>query len=499
MRKSLFSFDSLAKRVMVPALALVLAALAGLGAAMIYQATTASRIAADTSQVGTIDFVAKVSSPYIANYDQTSLETFSKELGKRSDIGYAEFFSGDGKTMAATGSAAAAGLRMLEREIADEAGAKIGTVKIAFNETELDQTRTRGIITVAVAILCAVLLIGAGLTLVVARVVRAAHEVEAALEDLALGEADLTARIPVHSSDEIGRIATAFNQFIGKLSALVGSVRDCAESLTASSHQVSGCAAEMADASREQNEASAAMATSVEAVTHSNRCASESAESVRAISHEGMELARQGSESVSSLEKEVAKIDSSVQNIRTAIEEFVNSTAAIAGLTGQVKDIADQTNLLALNAAIEAARAGEQGRGFAVVADEVRKLAEKSAQAASQINDVTAVLGRQSEVVQGALDSGNKSIEVSRSFMATVGQDLREAARAVSQADDGVVAISTAVRDQAAAAASIASNVERINRVSGNSSRTVARTQSAVHTLDELADSLTGLVGRFRV
>ena len=302
------------------------------------------------------------------------------------------------------------------------------------------------------------------------------------LAEIAKGEGDLTRRLPVAGRDEIGRMASAFNEMLGTIGRLVRQVGESAAQVTGSAQQLSASADRVADGSRRQHDQTEHAATSVDRMAANIAQVAASAERVHQRSQESLRRAEDGSSTLVSLVAEVGHAEDAVRQMANSVEQFVESTTAITSMTREVREIAEQTNLLALNAAIEAARAGEQGRGFAVVADEVRKLAEKSARSAGDIDAVTAQLSRQSVAVRAAIHQGLAHLASSRD---AVGLGLDEIAEATEQ--------------QRGASAAVASSIEAIASMARDSNAAVESTASAARDMESLASQLQQTVARFRV
>ncbi len=335
--------------------------------------------------------------------------------------------------------------------------------------------------------------------LVVQGLKRSLDQMGNSMTELASGQGDLTQRLAVTTKDEIGRTAEAFNRFMEGLQNIVRQVHANSEELAGSATELSGTADQVAQGSQNQSEAASATAAGVEQMTVSIASVADAAEEVRRLSAASLERTKDGNESLSQLLGELDRVESAVGEIAASVSEFVRSTDAITGMTKQVKDIADQTNLLALNAAIEAARAGEQGRGFAVVADEVRKLAEKSGQSASEIDGVTQTLGHQSAIVEKSIDRGLQSLRASQEFMENVANVLAEANESVGRASHGVDDITSSVHEQKSASNEIARNVEQIAQMAEENTAAIHETSRAAHRMEQLAAELQQAVGRFRV
>jgi len=312
-------------------------------------------------------------------------------------------------------------------------------------------------------------------------------------------DGNLSARAQVYGKDEIGEAATAFNGLIDGFSVIISQVLGHAGTVSGTAAQLSASSVQIAQGSRAQSEAAASTAAAVQQITVSINSVADNTENVRKLSETSLQQTRQGNHSVTEMIAEIGRVQETVSQIAGSVKEFVESTRSIAGMTQQVKEIADQTNLLALNAAIEAARAGEQGRGFAVVADEVRKLAEKSAQSANEIDRVTSLLNQKTTRVEEAVQLGLCSLQATQQHIERVSKVLTEAGEAVRQSSHGVNDIAASVGEQSMASTEIARNVEKIAQMSDENYQAMeSNTQGILH-LDGLARALQAAVSRFRV
>ena len=319
----------------------------------------------------------------------------------------------------------------------------------------------------------------------------------AGLRDISSGEGDLTRRLEIRSKDEIGDAAEAFNRMMEKFSALVRHVSESAGQVSSAAHTLSASAGRVATSSTQQDAKSSAAAMAVEQMLASIGSIAQGMEKVHQQSRESLRRSGEGNESLSRLIGEVSQVEATVKEIADSVTEFVRSTESITSMTRQVKDIADQTNLLALNAAIEAARAGEQGRGFAVVADEVRKLAEKSSASASEIDTVTHTLAQQAEVVRRSIESGLDHIASSQNSMDTVAEVLASASTSVTEVGLGLDAIASATDEQRRVSGEVAQNIESIAAMSRDNAHAVEQTAAAAQEMEALAEKLQSTVGRF--
>ena len=310
---------------------------------------------------------------------------------------------------------------------------------------------------------------------------------------------DFTVRVDVKKHDEIGQTTSALNRLLDKLQDNLNSIAAGAQSVAAAANKMSSTSTHVATASTQQSEAASDMAATVEEMTVSiNHVADRSLEANR-ISSESGRLASSGEEVIGHTVEDMNEIASTVNEAAALIQQLEANSQQISNVVAVIRDVADQTNLLALNAAIEAARAGEQGRGFAVVADEVRKLAERTSTSTKEISSTidtmrtsasNAVDSMQGVVSRVAL--GVERAQEANTSIKQIGEGSRNAVHMVEE-------ITEAIREQGTATNNIAMQVERIAQMSEESSAAAANSAQAAQDLDRLAGDMQRIVSAYRL
>ncbi len=325
------------------------------------------------------------------------------------------------------------------------------------------------------------------------------HDMTENLSVIAQGEGDLTKRLNVHSQDEFGQAATVFNQVMVKFQQLIQQVREAALQVSTASGQLTAHALQVADSSRSQSAKSTEFADTIENMAHNISTVSCNAGVVKQLSGENLEKSAHGMKSMALLHETMDAISATVCDISDAVHAFMDSASAITHTTQEVREIAEQTNLLALNAAIEAARAGEAGRGFAVVADEVRKLAEKSAQSASKINDIAHLISQRSDAVEHTIREGQHHLARGLTEMDSVSTQLGEASQVVTRVNLGLNEITIATDDQRQASDTAAQHMEAIAQMADQNAEAIRQAVQEAEHLEHLARELQGIVNRFKI
>jgi methyl-accepting chemotaxis protein len=367
------------------------------------------------------------------------------------------------------------------------------------NETAVTQSYTRSISNFTLFTGIVALSIGILLVVVIPRsITRPLNNMQRLITEIEKSR-DLTIRISESNHDEVGKTADAFNKLMSVLQETlreilnnVGKVSEAAEKLSLNSNHV-------AASSDQQSEASNRMAATVEEVTSSIHQVSESARLAQSLSTNTGALSDQGGEIIHHAAGDMQEISNTVTETSSAIENLSKQSSKISSVVQVIKDLADQTNLLALNAAIEAARAGEQGRGFAVVADEVRKLAESTTRSTEEIRSVIGSI--QSTINSTVISMGNTVSQVNAGVVLAnqAGDSINKIKDSTAQVINVINDISNALVEQSSASNDIATNVELVAQMSETNRSSIHETARASDRLKELAENMRSSVAQFRI
>ncbi|SUD85843.1 methyl-accepting chemotaxis sensory transducer [Stutzerimonas stutzeri] len=389
-------------------------------------------------------------------------------------------------------------LAILVAAVQDFSGKPLGVLEVAMDRSHyadaLADMRSTALIVAGIAIALG-LLVAALVARGIVRPIRVAVD---AMRDIAAGEGDLTRRLEEHGRNEVAELGQAFNQFAEKVRRLVSEVAGSTSQVAAAAEEMSAITDEfnrdVAQQRHEIEQVATAMNEMTATVQDVARNAAQAAASAQAADREAQQGQQVVHETVSSIES----VSVEVEHTASAIQRLEADSQSISAVLEVIRGVAEQTNLLALNAAIEAARAGEQGRGFAVVADEVRTLASRTQQSTLEIQQVIEQLQSGARNAAEVMHRGRAQVDSSVLQAQQAGSSLTSITSAVASISDMNVQIASAAEQQSAVSDEISQNVVNINQVADRVTEAAGQTAQASSQLAHLAAGLQSLVGQFK-
>ncbi|RKF20185.1 methyl-accepting chemotaxis protein [Alginatibacterium sediminis] len=324
-------------------------------------------------------------------------------------------------------------------------------------------------------------------------------DISARIRDISSGDGDLTQRVSVKNKDELGELATAFNQFISHLQSIIVNVRDHSDKVSSEIFRLESKANESTEISIEQHASVEQIVTAVNqmAVTH-REVAANAANTADEISNVNSKT-QQGQAITQDSVEQINALASSVANAAQAVQAVVKDSDNIAQVLGVIRGIADQTNLLALNAAIEAARAGEQGRGFAVVADEVRNLASKTQDSTQSIEAMIEALklgvSNAVESIESGATVAQRTIDLAEQTQVSLSDILSSTAKV----SDDSMSIATSTEQQSQVTQDIDKNLIELNDKTRMNQEMANETRDIASSVKQTASSLNLEIQKFKV
>ena len=467
-------------------------------------------------------FMAKTAPDLIMGYDFTALKDYQVQVAVDADVAYAAYLKPDGSPMTdykATGDASS----IIEKkyEISSD-GEKLGYVLLGMSKATVDRsiqqsnlrienaittvsahaddamTKFMAIMSGSMVLILAV--IGVVLyfmfRLLIIKPLKHTRENIMALAD---GHGDLTVQLPVENEDEVSQLSGAMNQFLSELHGMISSIVSDVKELANESEMLRQNGSDMSVQSDTHRMETTQVATAMNQMTATVQEVALNASNAAEAANNADREAGIGKEIVSKTIKSIDELANEVERAATVIHTLEENSDSIGGVLDVIKGIAEQTNLLALNAAIEAARAGEQGRGFAVVADEVRTLASKTQQSTQEIQVMIERLQSGSSDAVKVMNESRERARVTVEQAGMTSASLETIATAVATISQMNTQIATAAEQQRAVTEEINRNVETIKMVSENTAESAENTARSSDSLGHLADHLNQLTSQFKL
>jgi methyl-accepting chemotaxis protein len=314
-----------------------------------------------------------------------------------------------------------------------------------------------------------------------------------------ISEGDLTAQIETAGTDETGQLMSALKNMVTKLQSIIGEVKNAASNIASASYELNASSELMSKGAGEQASRATQVATASEEMSQTVLDIAKNTSSIETSAIDTTKLAKDGEIVVNKSVDKVKSIAHTIDQSAQLVKSLGERSNQIGEIVTVINDIADQTNLLALNAAIEAARAGEQGRGFAVVADEVRKLAERTGNSTAEIGDMVKSIQNEVHQVVVSMENITKEVKAGVDLSAQAGDVLRNIVESADKLHLMVQQIASATEEMASTSEEINKDIEMISSLSADTSGNCSQIAKASNELSQLSVNLEDVVKGFKV
>jgi len=478
---------------------------AGLGVRGVYPVSSP-----DEKAIGSVEFGLALNDRFFKQFKETFNVDVALYVNRE---GQMKYFAGSFQEQIVDGELLNAGLKNTQRtygelngmpvaiyadKVMDFSGKAVGTMVLALDRSYyVDQVGAAKLKVLFIGLIA--LIVGAVIAWLVAQAItRPLCSVVDAMNEIAEGEGDLTRTIESQGDNEIGNLVNAFNQFVKKIQQLVSEVGTEIERMSTTVGNVSGIVDQTREGSLQQRQQTEQVATAITEMTATVQEVAANASQAADSAQQADNNAQQGQSVVQNTVGSINALATEIETGANVIHELEKDTEAIGSVLDVIRGIAEQTNLLALNAAIEAARAGEQGRGFAVVADEVRTLASKTQESTTEIQEMIDSLQAQARAAVAAITQGQEKTTVSVSNASDAGNALHAIADSVATISSMNFQIASAAEEQSSVSEEINHNVVNISQVAEQNAAAAENLAQASQELDQLAGSLRNLISQFK-
>jgi len=469
-----------------------------------------------------VKLLAAIAPPAIAEFELSALATYAEMIRQDKDISYVTILDNSGNALATSGDKGKVSSdNFVELKIEDE-GVELGKIIVGFNFNRLYQQHENATIQYKVdkqglhdagdealtvstfslltsMAVCGLITVAVLFWMFRCMVVSRLAILEQSMKDIAEGEGDLTKRVVVKSKDAIDRVGRYFNLFLDKIHDAISRVDGASQQLSVSSTQLTTITDETKYSIDQQQSETDQVATAINEMAATVGEVARNATDAASATHDADERALEGRQIVSSSIESIHVLVKDIEEAAKVITQLRSDSESIGSVLDVIQGIAEQTNLLALNAAIEAARAGEQGRGFAVVADEVRTLASRTQESTTEIKSIIDNLQTGAEKAVHAMDKGREQVQKTVEKTTEAGTSLESITAAVAKINEMNTQIASAAEEQNAVAEEINQNITRISHHAEKTADGAQTTQMASTELSSLSEELNISMGQFKI
>ena len=466
--------------------------------------------------------LAKISPEAVVSMALSTLDDYVKVIAEDPSISYAAISNKTGKELAASGNKAGLSDDLLIRQSITYEGTQLGTVTLGYNRGPIDayivaaekqNVERMGIMETAlkssmrdslISLVVMMVVIASAVALLThflfhAMVAKRLASLELRFQDIAEGEADLRKRVPVQGNDSIDRLGRYFNQVMDKIHGVIREVAESVDALISESKRAGCIVTQTTEAVNKQRERIAQLATAMTEMSSTVQDIAKSMEIAARASSDANQETRKGQGVVQQSVDSVEELAEAINQTATIFKGLEADSESIGGMLGIIRGVAEQTNLLALNAAIEAARAGEQGRGFAVVADEVRTLAKRTQQATQEIRSVVERVQSGSLVAAQAMSRGQEKAKGTVTQASLAGDSLQLISTGVNTMSNMNAQVSGAIDQQMTVFEDINRNVIEISDLAEGTARDAVGVGEVSGSIAAMAGRLKAMVAQFKV
>ncbi|MDH5544393.1 MAG: methyl-accepting chemotaxis protein [Gammaproteobacteria bacterium] len=376
---------------------------------------------------------------------------------------------------------------------------EIGDSKVEGQVDEINSIETRSSYSITVVILLGIATAVLSWWFSVKTIAQPIQNLSLKLQDISEGSGDLTTRLKVSGKDEVAIASSAFNKFVEKLQAMVTQLRDSVEQIDERSHSFRGITNDLRGNVVQQTSETHQVATAINEMAASVQEVAQNAAGASRAADEADKMIEQGNSVVKAAASAVKSLAQEVERSANVLGHLDEQSQAIESVLDVIKAIAEQTNLLALNAAIEAARAGEQGRGFAVVADEVRTLASRTQESTNEIQTMIGALQEASKQAVHAMEGGRSQAEQAVDETDRAASSLSAIRQGITRIVDRNAQIASAAEQQSSVAEEVNRNIDSINNLASESNSYADKTSNASQELSQLASEMRDVVSQFKI